>query len=414
MTTPNFNFQELHDFLFESNIKIDNNRKTEEYDLLWQGLGGEYNVVSEFVEACKLIVMKNALANSIEDSSMKQSSLSAFIGDITPAAAAVVAADESPIMNTPFLDNSCMNTPFTPATVFTPSLAQFQNSPYYSPYIESSVNQNLLGIDFNQDDIQVAKYLKTDMPWQGNAADLFAQTPAIASTDVSSELLNSIETFNGDPTQLILNSNTVDNTVAATSSNDSLFPPLPSDDTSYSLNNNIQPDQLFNSRDFDSTNLFEDDCFDGIFDLHDEPSVMQPPTTTPLVTKQLEPIVISKKRKNEDNKTSKKNKRVKVAPSSALVEKDQDERKFECNICHTFFNRRYNLGTHVKTHDKNRNKDFECHLCKKPFDRKHDLTRHIATVHNHERAYGCKQCSSTFSRKDALVRHCLQKHNYEA
>jgi hypothetical protein len=370
-----FNFQELHDFLFEP-IKMDNNRKSEEYDFVWQDLGGEYNVVSEFVEACKLIVMKNAL----EDSSVKQNSLSAFIGDITPAAAAVVAADESPMMNTPFLDNSCMNTPFTPATVFTPSLAQFQT---YSPYIESSLNQT-------QDDIQVANYLKNDIPWQDNTTvDLFAQTPLISSTDVSSELLNSVETFNGDPNQLVLN--TTDN------SYDPLFPPLPSDDTtsSYSLNNNIQADQSFN------VTLFEDDCFDGIFDLQDEPSTMQPPV--PVV----EPV--SKKRKNQDSKTSTKNKRAKVTPSN-----DQDDRKFECDICHATFNRRYNLGTHIKTHDKNRSKDFACHLCKKPFDRKHDLTRHIATVHNHERAYSCKECSSAFSRKDALVRHCLQKHNYEA
>ncbi|KAI8988138.1 hypothetical protein BDF20DRAFT_790357, partial [Mycotypha africana] len=73
--------------------------------------------------------------------------------------------------------------------------------------------------------------------------------------------------------------------------------------------------------------------------------------------------------------------------------------------CGAMFSRRYNLGTHVKTHNKNRAKSFSCHLCDKTFDRKHDLSRHISTVHNGERAFACAECSSTFSRKDALARH---------
>ncbi|KAI7867138.1 hypothetical protein BDF14DRAFT_1688831, partial [Spinellus fusiger] len=73
--------------------------------------------------------------------------------------------------------------------------------------------------------------------------------------------------------------------------------------------------------------------------------------------------------------------------------------------CHSKFSRRYNLGTHIKTHSKDRQKDFTCFICTKGFDRKHDCDRHIATVHLGERSYACTHCTSSFSRKDALSRH---------
>lgn len=429
MTTPNFNFQELHDFLFEPSSsttiinKMESSSSAKQFDFeqVWNGLNGEFKPVkSEFVEACELILEYNALVNSIEKSSsdnfqQQQSSLSNFIGDLTPAAAAVVAAD-SPMMNTPFLDHSCMNTPFTPASVFTPSLAQLQNSPFYSPYINNNTNQSFGNISkIDQDDIQVANYLKNDISWQDNSnstpaistADLFAQTPAINSTDVSPELLNTLDTFNGDPSQLLLN-NINDNVTATTSSNDEssdfLFPPLPSDnqDVSYSYNSNP-------TQDLDASNLF-DDCFDDCF--FDEANMVPPEAVMhqqPVIEQNK---IESKKRKNDDlNINNNNKKRVKITPAAC---NDQDQRKFECDICHATFNRRYNLGTHVKTHDKNRRKDFPCHLCQKFFDRKHDLTRHISTVHNGERAYACNECTSTFSRKDALVRHRMQKHNHAA
>lgn len=432
MTTPNFNFQELHDFLFEPSttaVKMESSSsstaKQFDFEQVWTGLNGEFQPrrKSEFVEACELILEYNALVNAIEKSSalsasdnihQQSNSLSTFIGDLTPAAAAVVAA-ESPMMNTPFLDHSCMNTPFTPASVFTPSLAHMQNSPFYSPYINNSTNQsfgNMNAID-NQDDVQVASYLKNDISWQDNSnatpaistADLFAAIPNISSTDVSPELLNTLDTFNGDPSQLLLN-NLNENqqaTTTTTSSNDEssdfLFPPLSSDNQDVSYSYNANPTQ-----DLDASNLF-DDCFDDRF--FDEVNVV------PEVVVHQQPVIeqketVSKKRKNNDS-IANKNKRIKIASSN-----DQDQRKFECDICHATFNRRYNLGTHIKTHDKNRRKDFPCHLCQKFFDRKHDLTRHISTVHNGERAYACSECPSTFSRKDAMVRHRMQKHNATA
>ncbi|KAI8643371.1 hypothetical protein BD408DRAFT_365133 [Parasitella parasitica] len=409
MTTPNFNFQELHDFLFEP-IKMEPssstsysdadapNTKQFDFEQVWSGLN-----VDAIQKSCALT----------SDNMQQPSSLSTFIGDLAPAAAAVVAA-ESPMMSTPFLDHSCMNTPFTPASVFTPSLAQIHNSPFYSPYINNNTTcfGNISAID-NQDDIQVANYLKNDISWQDNSsatptistADLFACTPAITQNDASHELLNTLDTFSGNPSQLLLNKvgdNVPTTTIAASSndeSSDFLFPPLPSDnqDTSYSYNANP-------TQDLDASNFF-DDCFDDCF--FDETNIAPEAVIQPVVVNK---DIVSKKRKNDDSNT-KKNKRIKIMPTN---KNDQDQRKFECDICHVTFSRRYNLGTHIKTHDKSRRKDFSCHLCQKFFDRKHDLTRHISTVHNGERAYACAECPSTFSRKDAMVRHRMQKHNRAA
>jgi uncharacterized C2H2 Zn-finger protein len=418
-TTPTLNIIDINELLFENtNGKITNNKpntKSNEFNFaqVWGEIDGEYNQVSEFVEACKLIVSNNAIAaaialneqSSISSSNKEQDSLNSFIGDITPAVTAVAnSVVDSPMMNTPYLDNSCMGTPFTPASVFTPSLNQFHNnSPYYSPYIDTFQNMNS-----SNDDIQVANYLKNDFAssssWHTPATtvtttDLFpsvSNTPAIAP-----ELFDN--NFNGDPTQLLLDTTTNNNvtaTVDDSSAFDSLFPPLPSDNVQqpiYQLNTNIQQN-LFNNEEFEAGNFF-DDCFDDcFFNMQDDNAA---PSTI---------LLDNKKRKLDNDSTTKKNKRVKISPVSTT---DGEERKFECDICHMSFNRRYNLGTHIKTHDKNRSKDFACHLCLKPFDRKHDLTRHVATVHNGERAYNCNTCTSTFSRKDALVRHQLQKHQIQ-
>ncbi|KAI8364776.1 uncharacterized protein BYT42DRAFT_472977, partial [Radiomyces spectabilis] len=60
---------------------------------------------------------------------------------------------------------------------------------------------------------------------------------------------------------------------------------------------------------------------------------------------------------------------------------DNENKRFQCPVCLNRFSRRYNLGTHIKTHDRNRMKQYACHICSKSFDRKHDCERHISTVH---------------------------------
>ncbi|GAA5807882.1 hypothetical protein MFLAVUS_001262 [Mucor flavus] len=423
MTYSNtLNINDLNEILFPHNDTVNSrpvNTKSSEFNFVqvWEDIDGEYNEVSEFVEACKLIVSNNTIAAAIALNTqsdcctniIEQNSLAVLIGDITPAAAAVVAGcADSPHMNTPFLD-SCVGTPFTPSSAFTPHLAQFHNSPYYSPY---TYNNNVCMSQ--QDDIQVSSYLKADLSWQTPIpADLFA-TVTITANDVSPELLNRNDNFNGDPSQLLL-----DTSLPTTTTNnnnddsDTLFPPLFSDE-SYQVTDTMNSNQhdMFTAEDFEASNFLED-CFnDCAFDMHATTTITTVNTAennnsnTPMQTVDLVKSKPSNKRKNKESNTPKTNKRFK---SSTLAEDDND-RKFECDVCHAIFKRRYNLGTHIKVHSPTRVKDFGCHLCTKAFDRKHDLTRHIATVHNGERAYNCTLCTSAFSRKDALVRHGIQKH----
>ena len=384
---------DIHQLLFENKLE-DTKNGDFDFTQVWENIDSEYNQVSEFVEACKLIVSSNlaaiasalALGEQPNSSKIEQTPLSAFIGDIAPAAAAVAGVEESPMMSTPYLDSN-LNTPFTPATLFTPSLNQFQNSPYYSPYIESSnniFNNPFAGVD--SQDIQVAKYLKNDLSWNNNdPCSSASKTPSVNNTE-------SFDSLNDKPSLLLNNTmNNIEN------SSDFLFPPLPSESsTSNTLN---EQDALHQDVFKLSDDLFEfdDSLFNITDDLHHEDnSIPSIPMPMPMPTK---------KRKSEDRDMKKANKRIKVDKNC--------DRKHECPICHATFNRRYNLGTHIKTHDKNRQKDFSCHLCNKTFDRKHDLSRHIATVHNGERAYSCNECTSTFSRKDAMVRHKVQKHGYQ-
>lgn len=86
-------------------------------------------------------------------------------------------------------------------------------------------------------------------------------------------------------------------------------------------------------------------------------------------------------------------------------------RRFSCKHpgCDKAFARLFNLNTHAKTHDPNREKPFACKECAKSFARKHDLFRHEASVHRGERLFTCKRCSKPFSRKDALRRHVAIK-----
>lgn len=58
-------------------------------------------------------------------------------------------------------------------------------------------------------------------------------------------------------------------------------------------------------------------------------------------------------------------------------------KKFRCQQCNRGFARRYNLKTHLATHDPNRPKPFVClhRQCGRSFSRKHDLTRHGLSIH---------------------------------
>ncbi|KAI9204367.1 uncharacterized protein BJ171DRAFT_581948 [Polychytrium aggregatum] len=80
--------------------------------------------------------------------------------------------------------------------------------------------------------------------------------------------------------------------------------------------------------------------------------------------------------------------------------------KYTCTHdgCGKSFTRRFNLETHVKTHDLNRPRPFRCELCSQSFVRPHDLERHYS-CHRKQKEFSCQHCTRQFTRSDALRRH---------
>ncbi|TPX71118.1 hypothetical protein SpCBS45565_g01381 [Spizellomyces sp. 'palustris'] len=83
-------------------------------------------------------------------------------------------------------------------------------------------------------------------------------------------------------------------------------------------------------------------------------------------------------------------------------------KKYTCPIdgCNRDFTRRFNLETHLKIHEPNRERPFSCDICGKAFLKASDLARH-GSVHNETKQHSCPAvgCGKRFSRSDALRRH---------
>ncbi|KAJ1646860.1 hypothetical protein LPJ64_001680 [Coemansia asiatica] len=94
----------------------------------------------------------------------------------------------------------------------------------------------------------------------------------------------------------------------------------------------------------------------------------------------------------------------------AAHKRDQ-ERKFNCDVCHRSFARQYNLKTHRLTHFPNtqESRPFKCPHCPKAFTRKHDLQRH-SVLHERKDKHTCSSCNRGFPRKDALKKHVETEH----
>lgn len=78
--------------------------------------------------------------------------------------------------------------------------------------------------------------------------------------------------------------------------------------------------------------------------------------------------------------------------------------------CRREFSRRFNLRTHIRTHNPHRSRPWTCPHpgCDATFVRSHDLERH-SVVHNVEKPFTCTGCGVTFTRRDALKRHIEKK-----
>jgi hypothetical protein len=67
-----------------------------------------------------------------------------------------------------------------------------------------------------------------------------------------------------------------------------------------------------------------------------------------------------------------------------------------CLACKGFA-RKYNLGVHIRTHDKGAPKLFGCWVCHRGFDRKHDRARHLKNIHKIPKS--SLSAPSAFSRR---------------
>lgn len=313
----------------------------------------------------------------------------------------------SPLMKTPYLDASTSNdTPFIDAI-----------SP---PFIDAAIdfNQNYyVPLNKKPNDICIASYL--------------------TNYDIAKLAHDPVAVFNGDPNLLIIDKSktplapqkasptvkleTVDE---ESRSDNTLFPPLkqqeikqePQEDTKIDMNRikseGLSLDELLG---FDATSpLTEmDDYEEQQFEEEQQEKEEERETKQKKKNEQHEKKTTtnSKKRKANASVTDSNNAAVKK-PRNAK-DTNKEAKLYQCPLCDHKSKRRYNLSTHIKTHDKNRVKEFECSLCSKSFDRRHDRDRHLATVHRKERTHGCPHCINQFSRNDALNRHLVQKHGYD-
>lgn len=92
--------------------------------------------------------------------------------------------------------------------------------------------------------------------------------------------------------------------------------------------------------------------------------------------------------------------------NSVISVRDKGGRsKFACDYpnCGKSFTRRFNLQTHMKIHNPERERQHKCSLCSKTFYKEYDLQRHLTTHHDPSK-YECV-CGRKYTRTDALRRH---------
>ena len=125
-------------------------------------------------------------------------------------------------------------------------------------------------------------------------------------------------------------------------------------------------------------------------------------TDTPEITTKYNVVKIAPKiaPKIEDNRQS-------VIDFDKMVDDRSKQKLYPCPKCSRPFSRKFNMESHLTTHDPHRVKPFLCDYlgCGHRFTRKHDLKRHVNGIHKCEKQHRCPHCEKTFARKDAWKRH---------
>ena len=325
--------------------------------------------------------------------------------------------NELPPIISPELTSPRVSTPYLDSSIDTPHLDKNSTSPFLdtvpdsSPYLMfaslGSVPSYLMnGLKDIKEDVYVDRYI------DGYHFKVKQEEPSVK--------------FNGDPTALLIDKTKLSESLPTPTTpsvkleptiqdaSDSLFPPLTSSQqSSDSYHAYIETEEYSNDPLEDilqfSSPLSEPNAD---FDTQEE--------EVPSFTTQVESPAsheVSRKRKSDDQDefilkpTTKKQKNTTAKASKKNSAKEPT--LYQCPLCDHVSKRRYNLTTHIKTHDKLRVKEFNCTQCSKRFDRRHDRDRHLATVHSREKSFACQHCSANFSRRDAFERHLIQKHNYD-
>ena len=78
------------------------------------------------------------------------------------------------------------------------------------------------------------------------------------------------------------------------------------------------------------------------------------------------------------------------------------QRPYECNICHKTFGHLVSLQHHRVTHQQER--CFECSQCGKCFKRSSTLSTHLL-IHSDTRPYPCQYCGKRFHQKSDMKKH---------
>lgn len=78
------------------------------------------------------------------------------------------------------------------------------------------------------------------------------------------------------------------------------------------------------------------------------------------------------------------------------------QRPYECDICHRHFGHLISLEQHRTTHQHER--CFECNQCGKCFKRSSTLSTHLL-IHSDTRPYPCQYCGKRFHQKSDMKKH---------